>query len=100
MAERIIDRKTWHEVITDEMDWVLVELAAWKLVEECVALDDPVPIELFRTDFREYCHAIISTEHFPDDLSFNQVVAILNNYLQNRWEGYKNRWEDYKNGSN
>lgn len=90
MEKRIIDRKTWHEVITDEMDWVLVDLAAWKLVEDCVSLDDPVPHELFSIDFNEYCHAIINTEHFPDEFSFNQVVAILKNYLQDRWEEFKN----------
>ena len=41
MGQRIIDRKTWHEVITDEMDWVLVELGACKLLEDCVSLYDP-----------------------------------------------------------
>ena len=90
MAQRIIDRKIWHEVITANIDWVLVDMAAWKLVEICVAPDDPEPIEFLKTNFIEYCHAIINTEHFPDEFSFNQVVAILKNYLQDRWENYKN----------
>lgn len=93
MSERIIDRKTWHEVITDEMDWVLVDMGAWKLVEDCVYLSDPEPCEAYKTNFNEYCHKILFSEHFPDELSFNQVAAILDNYL-------RKRWEDYKNGSN
>ena len=95
MAHRIIDRKTWHEVITDEMDWELVELGACKLIEDCVSLYDPrgksysEDISILKNDFNEYCHQIISTEHFPDGLSFKQVVTILNKYLQSRWEDFK-----------
>ena len=97
MKQRIIDRKTWHEVITDEMDWVLVELGACKLLDDCVSLYDPriggsyskEDISVLETNFNEYCHQIISPEHFPDELSFNQVITILNNYLQGRWEEFK-----------
>lgn len=97
MEKRIIDRKTWHEVITDDMDWELVELGAWKLIDDCISQDEPrrgyiydeEDISVMKTDFNEYCHQIISTEHFPDGLSFKQVVAILNKYLQGRWEDFK-----------
>ncbi len=90
MTKRLIDRQTWHEEITDEMDWVLVDLGAWKLVEDCISLCDPSLCEAYRINFNEYCHAIINTEHFPDEFSFNQVLTILNKYLQGRWEEYKN----------
>lgn len=89
MIQRIIDLKTWHEVITDEMDWVLVELGARKLLDDCVNTQDPLPFEEYKTDFNQYCHKIIFNEYFPDELSFKQVVAILNSYLQGRWEEYK-----------
>lgn len=96
MIQRIIDRKTWHEVITDEMDWELVEQGAWKLVDDCVDPYDPEPCEAYKTNYNEYCHAIIRSEHFPDELSFRQVVTILNSYLQLRWEEYKKTLEVYK----
>lgn len=89
MKKRIIDRQTWHEGITDEMDWVLVEMGAWKLVEECVCLKDPEPCEEYKTNFNEYCHKILFSGYFPDELSFKQVTTILYNYLQDRWEDYK-----------
>lgn len=89
MAERIIDRKTWHEVITDEMDWVLVEMGARKLLEECVNTQDPISFEEYKTNFNDYCHQILFNNYFPDELSFNQVITILNSYLQSRWEDYK-----------
>lgn len=87
MTEQVITRKDWHEVIDDEMDYVLVQLGAKKLVENCV-----YPFEPTKTvnSFEDYCGEVIMRSGIPDEFSYNQIVMILHSYLQDRWEVYRN----------
>lgn len=87
MEQRIIDRKTWHEKLTVSEQFQLGELGARELWRECFH-DDLISGEC--KSFEDFCHQIIVKANIPDELSFNAVVRIMNNYLQDRWEEYKN----------
>ena len=86
MEKRIIDLKTWHEVITDDMDWELVELGAAELARRCV--NPPIRATNIE-DFEHFCKHVIARTYLPDGLSYNDVIKILRKYLEQKWEEYK-----------
>lgn len=86
MVQRIIDLKTWHEVITDDMDWELVELGAVELARRCV---NPPVKGVHIEDFEHFCKHVIARTYLPDGLSYNDAVKILRKYLEQKWEEYK-----------
>ena len=87
MTEDIITRKVWHEVLDDELDFVLVKLGGKQLVTDCVYPFEPT---MNVNTFEDYCREIIMRNGIPDELSYNQILTILHSYLQSRWEVYKN----------
>lgn len=85
---RIISRKMWHEVIDDELDYELVNLGAELLASSCV--DERANEQYYRKadHFEEFCRRVIDRTVIPDNMSYNQVLTVLDVYLHERWEEY------------
>ena len=83
--KEVLTRKTWHEMIDDEDDFVLASYGVKYLIDKCI-----VSPGLNVEDYQTFCRMSIFRGAIPDEFSYNDMLRILYDYLQNRWEEYKN----------
>lgn len=83
--KEVLTRKTWHEMIDDEDDFVLASYGVKYLIEKCI-----LSPRLNTEDYETFCRGIIYRGAIPDEFSYNDILRILHDYLHDRWEEYIN----------
>lgn len=86
MKDKVLSRKTWHEVIDDEQAYVLADYGVRNIILTCVSAACEPGVD----NYDAFCRKIVNKARIPDEFSYNEVLKILDDYLRSRWEEYNN----------